>query len=226
MMKVFLYVVLFSIIAWITDSRGMKRYLVTATVISAVLLTSGCYSISPEPTPTSTPAGVIVNPTEAPEKVEVLGSFTFPNDVGIEVSQVIRGTATKDQVSPREEAGFIVKPDIIIMKYVLTNESKTAVNVKNFIPWNASLLGSQVPDALFDDATSSLHTALGLASYPTADFNSSDSGEFTEEWMLPPGESAVWYLDWFVDAKTTGITHNFYLSSDIFLFDAEVKFAK
>jgi hypothetical protein len=127
---------------------------------------------------------------------------------------VAKGTASAiENKADKEPAGS----KVVALQYRLTNLSGVPVDVRNFIPWNAYLLGGKTDAAKYNDTTTSLHEAMGLKSYPTATFSSAST------WLLQPHASADWYLDWYVTDKTTAIVHNFYLTQKITSFGDTVK---
>lgn len=99
---------------------------------------------------------------------------------------------------------------VVAVTYTVTNTTGEAVDVRQF----NNLIGyfkqdkADTPVAHPDYSDDSLHGLLGASSYPV------NFDPQAEKWMLNPGESATWALDWLVpenlnDAKDLTLVQNF-----------------
>lgn len=89
---------------------------------------------------------------------------------------------------------LVASQRIVVIRYEVVNTSSSPVNVKIF----TNNLGyfaedtTENPLAFADASADSLHGKMGISSYPT-NFNPE-----SPEWLLAPGETATWGLDWLV----------------------------
>jgi hypothetical protein len=211
-----------------------KIFALSSVMLAGSLVFSGCTS-TPEPKPTASPTVTVapaVNPLATYD--DLLKETSFENSVKVNIIQVGTGYPTEEQLrvwgetdaeAPTEYVGgdspLVENRRVVALKYDVTNSTSRAVNVKQFAPKNGYFpeMKSLENTGKASDSEFSVHAAsLGVPSFP-ASFNPED-----EQWMLQPGQTASWGLDWLVpeeytDSPTLVMTQNLSLGADTWASD-------
>jgi hypothetical protein len=148
----------------------------------------------------------------APEVVEATPE---PESTEIPEALPVKGT---DPITTGSE----LTPDtkVVAVRYEVANTSSEAINIKSFSARNGYYYPQPIEggNAFYEASGTSLHTVLGVQSYPAA------FDEASETWNLNSGETAVWALDWQIvtadlDKQTVILSQNFSLLGDLWSSD-------
>lgn len=89
-------------------------------------------------------------------------------------------------------AGTIGSPekDTVVLRYDVTNIGADAIDVSELQWQNAYWIDTPGAGAEYNVGEDSVHEQLGYRTLPVTAFPEGD------EWMLAPGSTASWYIDW------------------------------
>lgn len=208
----------------------MKKTLKNSIVLAAItgLLLTGCTF---EPAPVKpTPTATTNIPTESIISKEsvLIGEVTFNSGIEMSIYQEAEGYPSTSQmeifknfiaptksVSSTKQPSLVPNQRVVVLRYELNNPTSEPVDVRT-INLTAGYFAEEPsisPITAVNDKQNSIHSSLGLPTYP-------ESFEPTEEkWELQPGASATWALDWLIPSTLNSkaeltLTQNLFLNGE------------
>ena len=203
----------------IIDNMNKRFLSIPVIAIISVGLLTGCTNMPSDSKPTSSPnsSTSLTNPIE--KENTLLTTVNFENGLTVNIYQEATGypsekqliffkeqlelnqakTSEKSTTTPEpkttdKSSALNSKRRVIAIRYEVVNNSSEPINIRSFNP----LLGffpeetKDAPIGQADYSDESLHSSIGLPSYP------SNFAPDAPEWILEPGVTANWNLDWLV----------------------------
>lgn len=160
---------------------------------------------------------------EKPKDPRVEDSLVYDkqlnNGIQLQVYRIAKGTVTEKYapIMTKNKVG----DEIVAVRYVLTNKTDHAINIRNVTLYNGNFTNSSNGVGIFNYSDTSLHADLGYQTLPK-EFEFSDS----DKWMLEPNKSAQFAYDWSVDSKDMQMTYYIVFPDDKNVYNANIDLSK